>query len=231
MSYSNIYCLDPSCFSSLNTLRDTVKVLHHEHPITSRIIILTDVYNTIMLEPDDKFRALPQVIGDWINRQDPTNIVNLDRGGKREYVAKTRELLSEFNPSPAGQYVSNMEKIGQQSIFRSNVIETLGKVRGKIVFEMLALSDELPAKIIGFGRVTASLMKSFGSSVMEAKSTYKATIKEKLGIRNALVIMAFVMGMDKFHDFTKDLQVPGIPLSVPDTVGLGMMGLLVVGNG
>jgi hypothetical protein len=57
----NNYCLDASCFSSLEKLKDTLNVLNTLKSYADRIVlnIPKQVYDIIILPPDDKFREHP----------------------------------------------------------------------------------------------------------------------------------------------------------------------------
>jgi len=96
-----IICLDPSCFTSLERLRDTKHVLNEirsEHP-TIQVYIPTDIHKTILLEPPEKFAKLSNIIEMWFG-DESKEVYDFDQNQKNEYVFVMREFLQLHNPKP-----------------------------------------------------------------------------------------------------------------------------------
>jgi len=223
-----IFCLDPSCFVSLNGLKDTKEVLDElssTKPIFT-VCIPTQIYNTIILPPEQKFQELPSVIDEWFD-EEKSNVKNIDYKSREDYVFLMRDLLDRYRPIPITNLIDDVKKIGKDSIYRDDVIKKFRNI-GKTLFEILAVSSERNATIIGFGEKTVSFIKKLGSIIKKGKSKFKGRIKSVRGIGSALVFMHFFMDMDKVNQFLHDYQISDLPLTTTEIITLG---LLIIGNG
>jgi hypothetical protein len=99
----NSYYLDASCFSSLEKLKDTLNLLNILKTYANRMTlnIPKQVYEIIILPPDDKFRELPTHISEWIDDEDEkcTQLVlpkwENELGGAREFMSTHCFTMSE----------------------------------------------------------------------------------------------------------------------------------------
>jgi hypothetical protein len=209
-------------------LKDTKEVLDEissTEPIFT-ICIPTQIYNTIILPPEQKFQELPSVVGEWFD-EEKNNVRNIDLRSRENYVFLMRDLLDRYRPVPITNLVDDVKKIGKDSIYRDDVIKKFGSI-GKTLFEILTVSSERNATIIGFGEKTISFIRQLGSVIKKGKSKFKERIKSIRGIGSALVFMHFFMDMDKVNQFLQDFQISELPLTTTEIITLG---LLIIGNG
>lgn len=215
-------CVDPSCFISLKRQTEFLKVLDkisEENDNNIEVIIPTIVYDAIMLEPNQKFKKLESILTDW---EDSDETFRVDFLEQDKFVNNTREFLTRYNPKPVKYFVSHMEKIGTESIYKHEVIQKLGEITGNIIFELMASTWETSVKIVSFGKRTISLISKLGVIIKEGHSKYKQRIRSNVGISGLLKILQFVMGLEAARDFMKGLDMPQIPLT-PAELGLGVL--------
>lgn len=59
------FCLDPSCFISLDILNNTLKVVE-VCKNNYELFVPSDIYNIIILELEEKFKKFPVIIREWL---------------------------------------------------------------------------------------------------------------------------------------------------------------------
>ena len=232
MEEENTFCLDPSCFVTLQRLEDTMKSLEELTKESKfKVYIPTDVYQTIMLQPEEKFEKLPKVIKDWLLLDQKKDIREMSREHKDRYVSVMRNILNNFKPVSVKNVADNIQKLGTESIHRKDVLNLFGEVRGKILFEIMTVSSRFKAKIIAFGRKTSKFLRQLRITTIEATSKLKHKIKEKRGIVTAMVIMQFAMNLTLIQEFINTYQLDQFPFLLTETASLGAFGVLMIGNG
>lgn len=229
----NSFCLDPSCFVTLQRLDDTLKVLEEMKKIgsISSVYVPTDIYRVIILDLEQKFLKLPYVLEGWMRSDIEKNVTNMNQSQKENYRSVMQRLLKEFQLEPAKFVTGNISKLGIESIHREDVINMFGRISGNILFEVMATSSQINAKIIAFGRKTASLVRKLGVTIIESPSRLKHELKERKGIRTGLVIMLFAMGMQEIQSFINTYQLENFPLSLASAASLAAFGVLMIGDG
>lgn len=229
----NAFCLDPSCFVTHQRLDDTLKVLREMKKIgsISAVYVPTDIYDVIILDLEQKFLKLPSVLEGWLRSDIEKNITNMNQNQKENYRSIMQKLLEEFQPKSAKFDVENISKLGTESIHREDVINMFGRIKGKILFEIMAVSSQFNSKIIAFGRKTASLISKLGITIIESPSRFKHELKRRQGIRTSLVIMLFAMGMQEIQSFINTYQLDNFPLTLVSTISLAAFGVWMIGDG
>lgn len=231
MKTSDVFCLDPSCFTSLNRWKDTLEVLEELQTIHSSITVYlsSELYYTIMLQPEEKFSQLLITLEEWLSPRQKHVMREFDNVQKDEYVETTRKFISKYNPKKASILVEGVKKIGTESIHLEDVIAIFGVTTGQMLFEIMALSaSQTTAKIISFGKRTSSLISRLGTPIISARSDFKHKIKDKKKIRSALGFMIFVMSTDSVHKFMQNYQIQNLPLTIQE---IGTAGLLFIADG
>lgn len=221
----NSYCLDPSCFTSLNILKDTLKVVYEVCKENRKIFIPGDIFKAIDLPPDKKFLELPKVIDKWIDDV-KSNIKNLTEIEKIQYVGIIKSLFSNFELTSLDNVIVD-EKIGDRSIHLIDLIKKFGEKTGKIIFQMIAASSELKIRIIGFGHKTINLIRKNGSAVLKFSSKTKKEIKRRHKIKTTLIFMMFLIETNAIEEIFTGLPIMDF-LTIPE---LATLGILLVGNG
>jgi hypothetical protein len=227
----NVFCLDPSCFTSLKRWKETLEVLDELRNIHSSVIVYisSELYDTIMLPPKEKFERLPITLKKWLSPLQYSNMIMLNERDKDEYVYTTRKFIQEYDHRKAGSSVGDIRKIGNESIYLDDVITAFGMTAGTILFEMMALSSsQIQAKIISFGKRTSSLISRLGTPIMSARSALKHRIKDNKNIRGVLGFMIFAINTDSVHQFMQNYQILNLPLALHD---VGTAGLLFIADG
>jgi len=224
----NVFCIDASCFLSLQKQRDLLRVireLRKENPYTLEIYIPNHIYDTILLPPEKKFLRLKEILKDWKESNTDLEFEDIEM---EEYVNNTRHFLSEYKPKPVPEEISNMEKIGTESIYKKDLLEKFGTILADIMWETVSVSEKLGARVISFGEKTISFISKLGSKIRKGYSKRKKRIKHKSEIASQLRFWIFSMISETaaaafIHEFQIDL--PFIPLTqIP-------LGLLIVADG
>jgi hypothetical protein len=195
------------------------------------VYVPTDIYDVIILDLEQKFLKLPSVLEGWLRPDIEKNVTSMNRSQKENYRSIMQKILEEFQPIPAKFVVGNVSKLGTESIHKEDVINVFGRIKGRIMFEIMAVSSQFNAKIIAFGRKTASLVSKLGITIIESPSRLKHELKERHGIRTGLVIMLFAMGMQEVQNFINTYQLENFPLSLASTTSLAAFGVWMIGDG
>ncbi len=120
----NSYCLDASCFSSLEKLKDTLNLLNTLKTYSDRMVLNNpkQVYDIIILPPYDKFRELPTGIGEWIDDEDEKRISSLDTRARQEYVQIVQMILNTFEiRHPSFSRILLVTMVGMNQIMYLNM--------------------------------------------------------------------------------------------------------------
>jgi hypothetical protein len=209
----SVFCVDPSCFTSLQKLKDTVDFLFEIRTENKEmeVYVPSEVFKVINLQPEEKFRALAPLIGDWIDIDEHDNIVLMDDETKQKYVSKMRDFFGLFKMLPISSSIGEIDKIGSESLFRNNLKEQFGKHCGNILFEMAAISEKSFAKILSFGEKTISFFRRIGSRVEKGASELKKQIKSKAKIRTPVNIMMYYFApTPAVIAFIQEFQIQGM---------------------
>jgi len=225
---SKFVCLDPSCFTSLENLKDTVEILRQPEFQDHHVIMSEAMYQVINYEPNRKFRELPILINDWLDPHDKKDLMQMTESEKDQYVETTRQFLYQYMPSPSIGYMGDLKKIGKDSIELDSLIHHFKEKTGKILFDILAVSWKYQAKIIAFSERTFDLMKQIGTKIEKGRSFIKQKLKERSYIKTALVIAILYMDTYKITDFIHDFQIQGILLPIKI---IPSAGLIIIANG
>lgn len=218
-----IYCLDPSCFTSLEKLRDTKHILNEirKDVPSLKVYVPTDIYNAIISPPEIKFRILPSIISSWIDNDEEDNIKSLTNRTRSEYVFVMQEFLRLHSPIPINELIGSSDKIGKESIHLNDLITKFGQ-EGGLLFEIMAVSSEYKARIIALTDTTFSLMREIGTHIERGISKVKNQLKTRQNIRSHLLVAMLFMEHYGIMDFVKDFQIEGveIPVEVIPPAGL-----------
>jgi hypothetical protein len=209
-----LICMDPSCFTSLEKLRDAKHVLNEirkENP-SLKVCVPTKILTFINYSPEQKFRELPLLIDDWINAKEPGNIKFIDDDTKNDYVFVMREFLELHSPIEAKEFVGKRDKIGNNSIHLKDLREKFGSLKADILFELMCVSWEYKSKIIAFGGATFSMMQEVGTHVKRGASSVKREMKERARIRTPLIFTMLFMEQTGMLDFIGTFDIVGLPV-------------------
>ena len=219
-------CLDPSCFVSLENLKNVSNLLHEFNQNKFHVIIPTNVYDVIILQPDEKFANLPSILNDWLKEENHIN--KMTKFERDEYVNTMRNLLMTYQPSPAKGFVRDLEKIGDKSIYKNSLIEKLGRITGEILFEVMTVSSEYKAQIVALGEKTFDLMQKMGTEVKRGVSKTKKELKNRARIRTPLLIAMLFMEGHGMLEFIQSFEIEGFlfnPKIIPPA------GIIILANG
>lgn len=228
----NAFCLDPSCFVTLPRLNDTLSALEEltKNQTSQRVYIPSEIYDVVILEPEQKFQKLPKVVKGWLTFSPRHDIRGMGSSDKEKYVSIMRKILQRFEPVPIRDVAKNITKLGKESIHLDDLLEKLGEKARKI-FEMMAVSSRFKAKIISFGQKTESFLREIKITVIKSSSKLKRQIKNNRGIRTSIAIMLFSMSLPEVQQFINVFQLDPFPFTLASTASLGAFGVLMIGDG
>jgi len=189
-------CVDPSFFTTSNRLQKLLPVLNKLKSSKSKIILpsaLRPLFERQIKptkEMDEPFEP---------TREETEKLLQAWHSGRRRREAtdnrKYNELLShfyeEFKPIFADEIVGDVEKIGEESIYRADALRRLGKLVGNTVFELMAVCALHIGIITCYGRRTLSFIRKLECAVLEGHSRIKHAMIEHEGISEFLLIVGF----------------------------------------
>lgn len=182
------YCLDPSCFTSVQNLQATFNILGSlgDYVNDFTIYIPSKIYDVITLPPEAKFPQLRPLIQDWIEDKEVNPITTLNSEKQMEYVDITRSTLESFKIQSFSFISKGDDRIGTETIYLKDLVSRFGNRVAELLFEEIKLCSELREKIICFGQKTIQLLMDFGISIKEARSDFKRIIKDKTKVKKYL---------------------------------------------
>lgn len=194
-----------------------------------KVILPTLLYEElrVILEREES-KIFPSILRAWLPfySMDHIKAIVTSLTKDEEYLNILNEFFKIFNPEPATEFTSDMEKLGRESIFKREIIEKLGHYVGEILFELLAVSQKLKAIIICFGERTISLIQKFNVSIIRALSRLKKQLKAHTNIRRTIRLVGYIITLDALRDFINVLGLMNFPYI--NDIGVG---LIVVANG
>ena len=222
-SEKQIVCLDPSCFTSVERLRDTKHLLNeirNDYP-TLEVYVPTKIQETILLPPPEKFKILPDVLEGWFG-DESIEVLDFDEKQKEDYTYVMREFLELHDPKPVQIILGDIQKIGKESIHLEGLRKLFGIIKAKILLEVMGISSEFKAQIIALNERTFSMMSNFGTEVKRGISKVKQELKERARIRTNLYVAMMFMEYYGIPKFVENFQIQGVnlPLSILPAVGM-----------
>jgi len=216
--------LDPSLFTSVDRLKDARRVLEALRKGSLRIVLpssLFDDFKALLMGKNPEH--LHEIYKAWLPLypRDHIEAIVKQQSIDRIYLNNLDALFKDYSPIAARDYVENMERVGEKSVWRERVQQKLGPVVGRIAFELIAVSYRLSAWVIGFGRRVYTFLSRVGIKVHESKSRLKKEIKKHSKIRRTLRIAGYAIASDTAKALMVSLGLPPIPLS--RDIGLGMI--------
>lgn len=226
MNNENTFCLDPSCFVSpkklegiLEVLSELKKEVHGE----LKIYVPTQIYENLKSLSINRFLTLKETIQGWIGFGESNFWFGEREEYSERYITNVRKLFEQYNPIPASKVVGDVEKLGEHSLLRSDVLMILKK-KGEMIFEMMAISSErVRGRIISFGQRTISMISKLGVPIIMAPSKFKKRIKERSGIRWLLLISSFLTTTHGVSQFLANYELANLPLTLAEIGGLGIL--------
>ena len=221
--------LDPSLFTSVGRLKDALKVLNVLKKDSLRIVLpsnLIDDFKALLAGREPEY--LYAIYKAWLPFYPKDHIAAIvkHQATDREYLNNLNNFFKEYSPIAAREYVEDIERLGEQSVWRDKVRQKLGRIVGQIAFELIAISFKLGAWIISFGRRVYTFLSRLGIKIYEAKSSLKKLMKRHSNVRRTLRIAGYAIASDAAKLLIASLGLPLIPIS--RDIGLG---LLLVANG
>ncbi len=230
------FVLDPSGFTSPTRLNDLLRILN---------IIRQDVKGTealfvmphslfhelsLFIENREISQKLVDVFNAWLPSYSEDHIIELIRGlsVNRDYLDSLKKFFLEYKPTTANEYVGNLDKIGEQTLYRNSLRERLGDLVGETVFEMLAVSYKLKAVMITFGERLAQLAHKAGVILVKTHSEYKNTLKQRGNIQRALRLMGYFLSLQLTTEMIDLLGLPPSLKVYKEDIGFG---LIIIADG
>ena len=243
MSSEEYVCLDPSAFMSkvdIKSLLEILKVLSEEANKQNKnfkVTVSMDLKTALIALKDGRFDAseIPAYITEIFRKWEPKNPEEVKEFifkliHDTEYSKLIDDILLGFNVQTVGEYVSEQDtKIGQDSIFLEDLRHKFGHTVGKVLFDMLAFSDKLKAKILTFSDVILNMMKQLKITLKKGHSEYKEYIKSKSRAGSQLKFLIYFATPVLIFGLRSFLQAHGLPVEWADltttevTLGVGII--------
>lgn len=233
---SRYYILDPSVFVSIRKIKEIFSVLDSlSQPTiisTERVsvVIPSDLYDALYSikegeKPEQHYETLTQIFSRWLTFYDKYHVELIVKQllTDKQYRETLGRFLEAFKPVSGEEFIKDEEKIGEETVHLGEVVEKLGDIVGRLVFEILALSHRLRGLVVSFGQRLASLMRKLKITVVTVHSEFKKRIKQHSKIRSLLRISLYAITTESLHRLIDDLQIsdPELHLAV-DIAGFGV---------
>jgi len=228
INFQEYLCVDPSFFAGTKRLETLPKVLDSLKQSNSKIVLPSELkllfpspndFNE-RISPDDNFVKL---LKKWNSNFDSKNESELQ---SLEQMAL--DFFSKFNPIFADELISDLEKIGPQSIHLSDVVGKLGDLVGKTIFELMAVSYEKHGIILSYGRKSISLIRKISSPALEGYSNMKHRLIVSGRAPKTLKIIGVFFDAMAANDFVEQFEIAEMPVPLQE---IGELGLALIADG
>jgi len=220
--------IDPSFFLYKNRLTEISLVLNRLKIKKSKIVLpsgLKPLFKTKGLEFTYDLNQLFKKWG-YRKRKSERDFENVLQDPK--YVNLLKKFKEEFSPIFADEIVGDVEKLGQQSILKNEVIDKLGRVKGNVVFELMAVCEEKTGIIISYNKKTISFIRKLLTPVLEGTSMVKHNIIQLDGFPKYLLFIGTYFSNEIVNNFINEFDIVGIPLPISI---IGNSGFGIVADG
>jgi len=207
-----IFITDTSCFLSVESLQDLIKVLRYlkeqeENRNGMKVLIPSSLYPGLEdMERGIVPSSLKEIFSTWLNsngsdegQEHPEyNINNLVDNA--EYKRLLGEFKSSFTPERTEEFLATSnttipDEEAHKFITRNEIREKLPSHATNVLYEELFTSAKSGAGIINFGHRLKNILVNFGKKVKEMRSEFKEKIKNRTNIRSALRISFVVISI------------------------------------
>ena len=166
--------IDPSPFISSERLIDIIGLLSiMETDFSSsqlNVILPSYLYDSLYSISNCKGPGyLTEIFKEWLPSSYSKDYVEQIVHGvmsDEQYLESLSRFWKEFNPISAQEHTKNLERTGGEPVYKSDVVNRLGRVVGEIVFELLGILHKLEAFMVSFGEKTIEYMTQFGVTVV-----------------------------------------------------------------
>ncbi|MEM4384139.1 MAG: hypothetical protein QXU44_08790 [Candidatus Caldarchaeum sp.] len=213
---SDNYVLDVSAFMSVNHLRDIIEILSVSANREKTTLILPTIlyHELVMTQKGEISPLLRDIIYKWRRGRYYMGYANKQ---EYKYIELVRWFFNRFTIQPAENIVGKMDKIGERTLKKYDVVLRLGSIVGSIVFEMLAVSHKLKCPILAFGTSLISLVRELEITTVMYTSRMKDKIKRRANIKRTLRILGYITTLETAQRFLADM-IPD-----PSIVGIGLL--------
>ena len=229
INFQKYLCVDPSFFSSIKRLNELPKVLKKMQNNDSQIVLpsLLKPLSKNMRELDNGDYPLDdnvlELLQKWYPEFNRKN--NSDYRLLQESFSKFQET---FRPIFADELVGDLEKIGPESIHLSDVLDKLGNLVGKTIFELMAVCSEKSGIILSYGRKSITFIRKISTPALEGYSNLKHSMIDMDEAPEYLKILGLSFATNYVNDFINHFDIVGLPIPVGV---IGEFGLLIVADG
>jgi hypothetical protein len=217
---TDYYVLDVSAFISVNHLQDIRAILNVAADREKTTLILpTILYHELkkVIITGEISPTLKKILYSWAWRG-----YYVDYPMKRDYRILLEWFFGNFKIQPAENIVGEVDKIGEQTLKRDDIINKLGDILGSIVFEILAVSYKLKCHILAFGGGLISLARRLKITTIMFSSKLKDELRSKANVRRALRILRYIATIRTTQQILGDI--------IPDPSVI-VVGILLIADG
>lgn len=227
--FQKYLCVDPSFFTTAKRFDDLFKVLKKMRHSNSEIVLpsLLKPLSKNMKEFDVDGNTPNDPVLELLKQWDP-KFNEQNESDYRLIHERFSEFREIFKPIFADELIGGMEKIGPQSIHLPKVLEKLGNLVGKTIFELLAVCSEKAGIILSYGRQSITFIRKIITPVLEGYSKYKHSMIDAGEAPEYLKILGFSFVANYVIDYLHHFDIVGLPIPIGV---IGEFGLLIVADG
>jgi hypothetical protein len=228
INFQEYLCVDPSFFTSVKRLESLSILLNSlKHP-DSKIVLPSELkplfpsqtdFNEI-ISPESKIIELLKKWNSNLNSKNKSELQSLEQ--------KSINFFQSFQPIFADELITNSEKIGPQSIHLSDVVDKLGDLVGKTIFELMAVSYEKHGVILAYGRKPITMIRKISTPALEGYSSMKHNLIVSGNAPKTLKIIGIFFDALAANDFSEHFDILGMPVPLND---IGPLGLAIIADG
>lgn len=239
---SSYFILDPSVFVSIRKMKEVFRILHSlsqpkiDSTTEISVVVPTELYNVLHSivkgeKAPSHIKILNEVFSRWLPFYDKYHVELIVKQLLVDvrYKDLVSRFFESFKPVSGREYVQDQNEIGEKTLHLDDIVNELGEIVGRLVFELLALSHKLKGMIISFSKRLANLIRKLKITVVTVHSEYKKEVKRHARIRSLLRISLYAMTTESLHKLIRDFQVSGLDLNL--AVDIAGLGVFIVADG
>ena len=228
INFQEYLCVDPSFFAGVKRLESLPKLIDSLTVDNSKII-LPSTLKSLFPFPNDFNENISDdsdvvvLLKKWNSNFDSKNESEL-----QSIKEMSLDFYQRFRPVFTDELISNSEKIGPQSIHLSNVLDKLGDLVGRTIFELMSVSYEKHGIILAHGRTPITLIRKISTPALEGYSEMKHNLIVSRHAPKTLKVIGIFFNALAANDFSIHFDILGMPVPLND---IGDLGLAIIADG
>ncbi len=228
LNFQEYLCVDLSFFAGVKRLETLTKVVDSLKQSNSKIVLPSILKSLFPSQNDFNEKIFPESDVIELLKKWNSNFDNKSESELQSLEEMSLDFFQRFRPIFADELTIDVEKIGPQSIHLGDVVDKLGDLVGKTIFELMAVSYEKHGVILAHGRTPITLIRKISTPALEGYSKMKHNLIVSGNAPRTLKIIGIFFDALAANSFSEHFDILGMPVPLND---IGTLGLAIIADG